>query len=643
MKTEQLKSAAELDKIFKNRYANVDTSDLSNLFMNGPAQHARPLSRISSVALLPETYSLSPKFLNFTEDLSNECNDAMPIDLKDDGSVGPSCVHQSFNAIRSVSGYTYNPISFVPIGNDMLRKSLGLNKGWRKPKHIQLCKEFLRLIFSEISAENIKVTKNSTEGWPEFMKDPQHKKDYSRWMMSDWSMLDRSLTLSHAHNYTQLFNEHGVMFFSYLGLRLQPEDPTKQRIVMDYEYAVSGGERGSLFPADKTVTIDGVHYPNHCAQRSRVIIAAPWKANWIIQCVATPTLKSMFNRFPKTFHQTDIKEIAENQVSKKGAVSAVDVSDYDRTIPFEFFELIFEVMEEYWDAKVVEWIRNMTYSGYYTRPVDRKGKDGIFVGHPFKRDRVLFSGNKSGNGMTSLLAKLCMVMDTITIADDIFGNMLGNIKKFLNWELPYSVVNNGDDQLDCGSDQVVKLITDARTSKDSDGNHTYGYVSSAVEKGRVMSGSLIVDKPGGGFTAVKRIHTLALKQWNAERSVTDKMRPMWPIGFLDKVNVYGGADPHPAYDTYIRIQNDLWKKHFPDRPSILSIVTSALSSLPIPLAGLTAIDMEVLQDPDKIHYKYSEDDVSPHVMDLIVSKIQFEELKPFYARYYGGIINERKH
>lgn len=67
------------------------------------------------------------------------------------------------------------------------------------------------------------------------------------------------------------------------------------------------------------------------------------------------------------------------------------------------------------------------------------------------------------------------------------------------------------------------------------------------------------------------------------------------------------------------------------------ILIAAMEQLDVEYDGLTAIDKEVLDDPEKLHYKYSDDDVSPEVLEKVVARIQPEEF-PWAERMYSGTV-----
>lgn len=605
-------------------------TDLSKLFKDGVGNHSSPLPARKSLEVLPGVYSWDPSYLAFQKELSETLDRELPVDLVDDLFVGRSGIHTGFDRLRSVAGYSMNPISFVPIENaNYCSQELGLPSDWRNQRHKQIAANVWRLVFSCYKASNVNLPKHSTSGFPEFTFDAQWKRDKAIDMLKNRDSIRRASSKDDMH---ALFREHGVVNCFNLNKRDQVEAPSKKRVVFSLEYALGKSRKSGI--ADKRVVIDGKEYPEFTATRSRVVQGGPWPVNFFIQTVATGHLYALFERYPKTFHHVDTRELCD-RFTERGDVALFDVSDYDRSLQDYMYDIKFQVMREFWDAWVCHWAERFHYAPYYTRPLDVTGKRGWFVGDPFNPAKQVHCGNRSGDGFTSLDAKVFKVIDTLTVIDDLCGDVVGNEERYLNWEMPIAIANNGDDEGISGPRELVRKFVAMRDLK-VNGKVSHGYLSCALETGQVFSGDLIHRGSDGRFVPIRRIHTMLEKTLVPERGIGGVFRKFWYLGITDRVALNEGL---PAFNIAMDALNVCWKKHLQrDHGTFWGLVQDAVAASEINNGGLTAIDKAVLYDHSKLFYQYTEDDVSPNVLGLVVEKIKYSDVEPFVSDYYGGLV-----
>jgi hypothetical protein len=115
------------------------------------------------------------------------------------------------------------------------------------------------------------------------------------------------------------------------------------------------------------------------------------------------------------------------------------------------------------------------------------------------------------------------------------------------------------------------------------------------------------------------------------------------------VEVYGST---PIYKEVSDMIEFFWQREF--KESYRSMRTKwflddqdalakhlASGNLPegVKAGDLTAIELEVLNNPDTIHYKYSELDVRPSVLELITTGVPVEEVAPYVQSVAGRNAN----
>lgn len=55
----------------------------------------------------------------------------------------------------------------------------------------------------------------------------------------------------------------------------------------------------------------------------------------------------------------------------------------------------------------------------------------------------------------------------------------------------------------------------------------------------------------------------------------------------------------------------------------------------VSMSGLSPIDLEVLNDPTKLEYKFDKNDVSPEVFDFLYQGLDLEQVEPYFNSIIG--------
>lgn len=112
------------------------------------------------------------------------------------------------------------------------------------------------------------------------------------------------------------------------------------------------------------------------------------------------------------------------------------------------------------------------------------------------------------------------------------------------------------------------------------------------------------------------------------------MRPEWHIGVIDRIN---NQHLHPlgglAWEIHNKLYFDMMAPHF---GTITSMLTEATMRSKFRYSLFSQKDKEVLDDSDKLHHKYTTDEINPLVVDLSVLKIQFDLFEHLVFKYYKG-------
>lgn len=601
-------------------------TSLEGAFLNGNATHGNALLSRRSLPIFPGMRSFDEDYLKFLRGASMDLDRLFPKDV-DDEKFTATGLYASFSSLRCPAGYFQTPMSYTTVDNEKYREELGLQPGY-SPRQHAIATEFWRLIFSEAVACPVNVAKKSTGGMRRFSSSVQWKLDFANFITQPENFERMLNAIAHGDALT-LANEFEMIFATYIQKRGQVDRADKIRYVFDLDYALSGGTVGKPFPTDKEVFLHGVKWDDFSAIRARVVHAGPWTINCFLQMVASPTMRAMFARFPDTFHVNTLDEIKQRVDGKD--IYASDVTEYDRSMSRDAIAVPHDVMKEFWDERIVTASWKLFTAPYFAKPLGLESGKGTWVKNPLIWTDEVFAGNRSGHALTSLIAKGNKVVESLFIVDKMYP-VLGRVASFLRHEQPIKLINNGDDEI-----VLFDVEQDKRRFLALRQDKSNGHYVVEQEEGCGYSGSLILktteDKV---YKPTPRIHTALQKMFVPERGIDSPQREFWPIGMNVRVaNITATDLGREVWDvTLHHYRNFLAPRH----GELQALIAKGTEEMSIRIDGLTDVDREVLDDPDKLHYKWLPEEVSSEVMQLVTSRVPQARVETILGRYYSGHI-----
>lgn len=631
----KLNQVSEWGKTDPSRYSEVypvkhkltSLDKLDGAFLNGKATHGNALLTRNPVMVLPGMFSQDEDFLLFLRNLSTDLDANFKTDLDSEGFTKTG-LYATFDNLRCPAGYFQTPMSYTTVDNASYREELGLTAGY-SAREKAIATEFWRIIFSEVEACPVNVAKNSTGGMRRFTKDVQWKLDFANFITQP-DNFERMLNAVEEGDALTLANEFETIFATYIQKRGQVDRVGKKRMVMDLTYAITGGAAGSMQETDKKVRLHGQDWDDFSAVRARVVHAGPWTINCYLQMIASPTMQSMFHRFPSTFHVNTAAQL--KAVIDGHYIYCSDVTEYDRSMSKDAIRLVHDVMEEFWDKRLVKASWKLFTSPYYAKPLGLESGEGTWVKNPLKWEEV-FAGNRSGHALTSLVAKGNKVVESLFIIDKLYP-VLGRVQSFLEHKGPVKLVNNGDDEV-----VAIPLQDDMRRFVTVRQGKKNGHYLVEPEPGQGYSGMLIhkTDKPLF-YDPKPKLHTSLLKTFVPEKGINDPMRAdYWPIGASVRIDNLTQTD----------LGREIWQMtlhHYrrmlePRHGDIRAIIAKAHADMRLVIDGRSQADREVLDDADKIHYRWLPSEVSPDVLALKTTKVPQPRVETILSRYYAGHVH----
>lgn len=603
----------------------ADKGGLNYAFGDGRGSYDSSLVTRSPLLVMPGIETFDPRLLDFLRYFVDEVNDKFSVDLDDDG-FSQKGMFSSMDRLKTVGGYMPSNMSYVAVDNAAYREELKLKPGYL-PHQRTIAENVWRIVFSEYEGSSIKIPHKSAGGPRRSLSDATWKADYLGYMIEP-SRFDHMLSLIASKDAETLANQYEQLYMYLMQKRLQVDTPGKVRMAADLEYALSGGRKGKMFPVDKKVVIDGKEYSDFSACRARNVHAGPWAINCILQIIASGHMSSIFERFPSVFHTTTAEQI--KSLIDGHYVTCSDVKEYDRSMSREAIEVPHLVGRNFWSPELMDMSQRLYFSPYYSKPLGLGEKGGRFILDPRNWSDEVVCGNRSGHAWTSLVAKVNKVIETLCVFHEIGLSVIGNELIYLKNEGPIKFINNGDDEVVyCKDKSLFERYKKARYAGG------FGHYVVEEELGQGYSGYLLLrDKDSLTYTPVRKIHTSFEKMFVPERSIGSNFRKYWYIGFLERINSQDQTPLGPGiWEIFHRCWREKMDRHFGD---FLASISAAADRSDLLFDSLSNIDKEVLDDPNKIYYKYLEKDISKEVFDKVTQKVPFEVYQHIVKMHYSG-------
>lgn len=251
----------------------------------------------------------------------------------------------------------------------------------------------------------------------------------------------------------------------------------------------------------------------------------------------------------------------------------------------------------------------------------------MWVGNPTDWTSEVMAGNRSGHALTSLIAKVNKVIDTLGIINMLYP-VVGRCDWYLKGNGVMGLINNGDDEIVWANTKSdLKRFVKLRETR------SLGRYAVSAEVGQGYSGLLLRRVGECEYDPCARIHTTFEKMWVPERKIGGTHRPYWTIGAIDRINnIMSTTQGQKAWEVHMKVYRD--KMAYAG--DFMTELMRAHAEIKIDLDSLSAIDKDVLENPDKIHYKYDESDVTPRILDEVCSKIPLGAVENIVKRYYKG-------
>lgn len=635
----------------------MNATDLYRCFGGAPRNHASPLISRRGREVFVDTNSFEPDYLRFQLAFFRAMGKALPPVLDPETLLSQNGVYADWDKGLAVSGYMASPIGYAPVDNRPLRKKLGLCVV-PPADFLRIVENVSRICFSEWREVDINVTPGSSAGWCGFRTEAEWKIAYATDLFKG-DRIDKFLSLAKANKDIEFANEFETVWAGYAQKRDGIDSPDKVREVYGLAHARAPFDFPDDYRATDKKVVDlrtGKAWPEHSATRERLISAMPWAINVPLSVMSSGTMKSMFDRFPKVFHVNTAEDI--EALINGHHVFWGDASEFDQSHTREGMAAYHAGMTHHWGDRLAHVSHRLFTAPYFCRPMslDPNSEAGqpAWVGLPFRNVEEVNCGNRSGHASTSLLNKIKMVAAYLYAIHLAGYAVIGAEEAWMLGERVIKFINNGDDSIIYSKDKaalarVVKLFCDEKTA----------IYKITKEKGGVYNGlpTILTDAAKLIYKCVPNALNSITKHTTPERPIYNPRtkarlamdlasgkkihRKYYYLGLADKI---ANAYKDPVMEFVMGEFISMWNHHMRGKMTIAEQLEYARKLVPPLLGDYTPQDLLVLDDPDKLHHRFSRDEIDDRVLDAVSSKVDSRVYINFVKREYAGkIVTKEDH
>jgi len=571
-------------------------------------------------------WSNDPRVANYKVRVAEEADTKCPADIDEEGYASRNGVIGNFHACCTDNEIWPRTIPPLP-DNSAARAELKLRSKWKTPRHKLIFEKLARLMTARWIPGNIRIARYSSSGPPHMTINAEEKKNNFLPLLAN---IERVLTLIGKRDLLGLFHEFAVLIAFRVGARRQADKwdlidghwRVKPRLVPDIEYALSNGKKGSIHPAENTCLRD----MRLALSRVRTFYGMTNLVNLLIAVFFDGFRNGVFTEYAATFKQHGPPDI-EAKLNKWRHHVSIDVSNHDFLIPRFIADVLFDRLREVLDPRVVDLIILAWQAPIFTPWPDTTVQHPPFwIGHPLLIDTFQhWFGLPSGHYLVDFFGKFGNMGCYLCKTDDMGIEAYDNMEEILKWQDPDIGF------LDQGDDAVANFDRRDQATRFRDVLDIPDYYKTGVEPNGYLGNTIFKD-----HIEDRKVHvspsavSLVVNPMVRERNLDSRFSPFWAKGFDARQAVYR---PIPAYSDLTEITTKAFRDIF---GYDLETAIKAHSNYKKALPDLTWADRLLLDDPEKIHYRFQPGDLTPSIENMFSAHIEPAEyekiVKPYIHR-----------
>lgn len=589
----------------------------------------------------PGLDSHDTRYLRFMDETTTMLSDELPAEVDDDSYAAANGIPSDFHSARALPGHQM-PFPYSLTDNSSLRDELDLPVDFVKPRHRDLFDALHQAMFGvAISDASARFNPVASLALPTFKTGKVFKSALLDRVVGDFDGYITDLAKPSVEAWASRLAFPLTQTVGRLQNDAWKQGRVKDRYLPSYSYAMSGGKRGTRSIADRTVYIDGMAQAGFASKRARVAYAPSGVANMVGTLVGSQTRAGYFAQWPFTFHHTTADQIAA-KLEGWAQVFSFDATQYDTTFPRKLVEYMLECDGRLFSPEYVALKRHVWFSHVWQAPTVPGDRDSWLCSWTDEHtafDHTTFVGLPSGAWFNPDMGKFFMTWDLLCTFDNVLGDVLENLPRILQGKDPRFCILNASDDVRLGISDDPRLVAATAQWKSGKQRPTTYF---AAEYGKGSFLGQVFYKEGGVTKTAPSLVSFFGNFFSPERPLNHPARKHWPLGWLERKKYYAAA---PGARDAFTIVDSQWAKHFPGCGTLDGVAESeylkmltASKALEIARtsAQLTALDYEVLQDPSKLYWRVSEDDIHPDVLETLTLRVAPEDVARITKRHYRG-------
>jgi hypothetical protein len=614
-------------------------------------------------------FSNDRDFLRFKDNFSRAAMKWVP-DVDKEGRVYGNGLRSDFNGMRHVNGYPMINATYPLADNRLLRAKEGLVNEFVEPWHRNVLEAITELFFEDLEPVRMKMRKGSSSCFPFFETNMSKRVEFAKFSLDSALSAGKMMQNQDYLGAWEQYYMGGAVYCVYRrqstdGISYDPKTQEwtfKDRPVADLEFAISGGRRGTFKPANKHFDNVDFYVPKGFArERNRTAMGGPWALNAALAPIAQSVRKRIYDVFSYSTHHTTRASIQDDLRDWKFTIAA-DVSNHDWFWPTFIIKTMGDKLKDMnFDERWVELFEVCNLLPRYVTDVG-PGQENLLIGDPRQPDQ--HGGLTSGNSFTDIFGTVGMLWIYFMIqVEHTYPQLIKSLQKpesakrvlmqYLQGTLPIVIKDKSDDALLGWKDTALIGKANALMEKMKKGEQISPYMKVSYEHGGAFLGSILYypsNKDGSKLNLIGNIQSLVTNLFSPEYGVQSGVRdrskvkrPFPGLAWETLAQVYASC---PLYGDVMELIEKEWydvyhesfysrkfKQLQTDKVNLQRYVEEFKQ---VGAKNLTSIDLEVLNDPTKMEYKFQESDVSPEVFDFLYQGLSLEEIEPYFNSIVRG-------
>lgn len=609
-------------------------------------------------------------FLAIKDSYSREASKRWEPNVDEFGRVFGNGIRSNWYGLRYVGGYPSIPATYPMVDNSYLREQKSLKNDFVKPWHENTFRSFVRLFFSNLEPQALRLRNGSSSMMPFYETRMSKKKELALFALENGQRAgELMLKGDFVTPWTQMYigGAYHTVYRRQSSDAMSFEDgvfTAKARPVGDLLFAISGGREGKFEPTNRNLILEGKHIPaGFFRERNRTAMGGPLGLNANLMVVAQPVRKNIYTRFAYTFHHTTRAQ-QQADIRKNVFFICADVSNHDWYWPTFVVKYIVDELSKMgwpdWWLKLFEVTFQLPNFVTDVGP----GHDNVLIGD--WREPQNNGGLPSGNAFTDLMGSLVMTWAYhIMMVEHTYPECIKQLssesndevdaclESFLRGEQPITLKDKSDDAV-CGwTDsylvprakklQAMMIEVDEGKRPASD---ISPYMIISYEKGGAFLGSIMLfpsSMDPKDMVMIGNNNSMLINQLSPEYGVqSDKRdrskarRPYPGLAWKTLSQNYGTC---PLYQETTDLLEFIWARHKHESYSAMREqwyeddmrqLRADLDRRASVLPDFSPIEIEVLNDPSRLDWKYDDSSVSSDVLNLLFNGLPLETTEPFF-------------